>query len=329
MAMLNIPLEQLGRVCDGRYCDISGLRSQHKPGQFKNSGHVADKGHSPSLIEECAQFPKINSSVLLVLKTGASEAYSKIPTQLMTMLRCLPNNFLIFSDMSEEIAGHTVYDSLDAVLEDIKKTNKDFDIYHRQKNCPIEHDQCNRGYNTGSEGWNLDKYKNIHMAEKAYRMKPGYDWYFFIDADTYVSIATLMQWLPQLDPHKPHYIGSVVYEGSFPFAHGGSGYMVSQSTMKSMFFGRNGVANSYDEPVQHVCCGDLMWGKAVKDLTGLDLENAVCADYRNTCICRCRFLMYRATVADSQWRTGTVYNLCQGPVVPATRITTPSRCRGN
>lgn len=45
----------------------------------------------------CASFPNTDG-VLLVMKTGATEAFDRIPTHLLTTLTCLPD-FLIFSDM--------------------------------------------------------------------------------------------------------------------------------------------------------------------------------------------------------------------------------------
>lgn len=226
-----------------------------------------------TLNDECDLFPN-TSSVLLVMKTGASEAYSKIPIQLHTTLKYL-SDFLFFSDMAQNIAGYTIYDSLDTVLSEVKEKNKDFALYHRQKQCPIDQDSCNKNHDVAKQGWELDKYKNIHMAEKAYKMRPNYEWYLFVDADTYVVFPTLVQWLKQMDSSKPHYIGSVAQVAGFPFGHGGSGYLVSQAAMRAMFYGKTEVANKYDETIQHTCCGDYMWSKALNDETGIEVVNAV------------------------------------------------------
>jgi hypothetical protein len=45
----------------------------------------------------CHGFPNMDS-VMLVMKTGATEAYDKLPTQLLTGLQCI-DDFLIFSDL--------------------------------------------------------------------------------------------------------------------------------------------------------------------------------------------------------------------------------------
>lgn len=44
----------------------------------------------------CENFPNTDG-ILLVMKTGATEAYEKLPTHFVTHLQCLPD-FLLFSD---------------------------------------------------------------------------------------------------------------------------------------------------------------------------------------------------------------------------------------
>jgi hypothetical protein len=293
--VLILTSKQIGRACYGSSCDVFGLRMllpKFKNGVLDKDGTLGGTYHDglsnnnawPSHYsdEECAFFPD-TSNVLILLKTGASEAYSKLPVHMLTMLRCLPNNFLLWSDMAEKIAGHTVHDSLETVLDTVRDSNGDFGIYHRQKECPIAHEQCNKDHNVGHEGWNLDKYKNVHIAERAYKMRPDYDWYFFIDADTYVSFPTLMEWLPHVDPNKPHYIGHEKYSGTFPFAHGGSGYLMSNAIMRAMFLGKSGVGNKYDEETQEHCCGDIKWSEIVLNETGLAPQNMVCPDAPYMC----------------------------------------------
>lgn len=197
------------------------------------------------------------------MKTGASEANDKVPTQLLTNLRCV-RDFLIFSDMKQAIASHQIHDSLDTVLPEVKSNNRDFELYERQKKCPIDQATCNRGIKVEYQGWALDKYKNIHMAEKAYALRPSHDWYLFVDADTYVVWPTLVGWLASFNPLKKNYMGSVATLAGRPFAHGGSGYMVSQGMMRALFDGKSGVANKYDAAAKSTCCGDALFSQALK-----------------------------------------------------------------
>lgn len=285
IAGLLITSSRLGGVCeDGSYCDLSNLRQKlpafggadhphrGKPPHPNGTDSSQDTGGSGA-DPECANFPD-TSNVLLIMKTGASEAYGKIPNQIMTNLKCLPE-FMFFSDMAEKVAGYTIHDSLDTVLPEVKLKNSDFDLYHRQQKCPTDQESCNKNHKVGEEAWNLDKYKNIHMAEKTYAMRPDYDWYIFVDADTYVVWPTMMKWLQQLDPRDTHYVGSVAYVANFPFGHGGSGYFVSQATMRKFFKGKTGVANRWDERVTKECCGDYMFSLALKTETEIAVKNAV------------------------------------------------------
>ncbi|KAI8958877.1 glycosyltransferase family 31 protein [Daldinia sp. FL1419] len=215
------------------------------------------------------------SNVLIVVKTGATEAYTKIPTQLITILRCLPG-YLIFSDMEQDIAGVHIRDSLDSVLDQVKE-NYDFDLYHRQRACAVDQQSCNSndGHNLRFEAWRLDKYKNLHIAEKAYSLRPNYDWYLFIDADTYVLWHNLVRWLGILgDPLKKHLVGSMALLNGFAFAHGGSGYILSRATMMEIAKIQPGIANQYDIKASKSCCGDYVLSLALNETLGISVKQA-------------------------------------------------------
>lgn len=268
--------------------------------------------------EACAWMPN-TSDILVVMKTGASESFGKVPTQLMTTLRCLPD-YLIFSDMRQTINGVDIHDSLETVLEEAKKDNPDFDLYRQQKECAIDQETCNKPNDAASAGWNLDKYKNIHMAEKTYRMRPGYDWYIFVDADTYVLWPNLVQWLSTLRPSKKYYLGSVAMVGDLPFAHGGSGYVLSKATMAEFAGKHDGVANQYDKQIHESCCGDAMFAKAVKDTTNMDVQGVVSDSFETVR----RHQRLLALVADDQRRETVHASLRPMALVPTRGYHAPS-----
>ena len=282
-AALFIASRRLAEQCPGGpYCpDFSRLHGDVSPdtSNFENvdSTQTAQE-HSdtePSVPTDgpCTNFPD-TSDILLTMKTGASEVFSKVPTQLMTNLQCLPE-YYIFSDMEQSIAGHKIYDSLDEVLQDVIFGNKDFNLYFRQKSCAVDQQQCHAGHDLGGEGWALDKYKFVHLAEKTYRMRPNYKWYLFTEADTYVVWSNIVDWLKRLNPEKPLYFGSRAFIANKPFAHGGSGYVMSHAAMRDMFEGKTGVANRYDDQAPKTCCGDGLFAEAVKNETGIEVFNTV------------------------------------------------------
>ncbi|SPN98442.1 uncharacterized protein DNG_01486 [Cephalotrichum gorgonifer] len=238
---------------------------------FLDFSHT-DRPFMPTSDPLCARLPGLNSSIVLIVKTGATEASDKLPTQLQTILRCVPD-LLVFSDMEQTFAGLHVRDSLDTILDDVKK-NPDFDLYRAQKECLVSQGDCTRHRDKGKEGWNMDKYKNIHIAEKAYSLRPGRDWYVVIDADTYLFWTTLVVFLEQIDPARKMFLGSIAHYKDFPFAHGGSGYIVSRGAMDA-FVGQNpGIGNKYDQRVTEECCGDWMFSKAMKETSGISVTQA-------------------------------------------------------
>lgn len=261
---------------DGSYCGLSRFRDRLGDFSSRMRGHrpapAANCTDSPKKAA-CANFPD-TSRVLLIMKTGASEAYKKVPSQLATTLSCLGGDFLIFSDMGQKMFELEIIDSLQDVSSAVKKM-EDFELYFRQKECLVDQDSCNDGWDAAGEAWRLDKYKNVHMAVKAYALKPDYDWYLFVDADTYVSWPTLMQWLQHMSPKRERYLGSVVYLGDNPFGHGGSGYLVSQASMRKLLKDRSWKTSKYDLEASKTCCGDLVFSLAMKWEAGVSVEQAV------------------------------------------------------
>jgi uncharacterized membrane protein len=61
------------------------------------SGNEDVVSQSHNFSDPCATFPD-TEGIVLVMKTGATESFDRIPTHLLTTMQCLPD-FLIFSDM--------------------------------------------------------------------------------------------------------------------------------------------------------------------------------------------------------------------------------------
>ncbi|KAI1106407.1 glycosyltransferase family 31 protein [Jackrogersella minutella] len=256
--------------------DIASLRRPYELAHANSSHSIDSQPPTPSGYNVCNAYPD-TSNILVVVKTGATESYAKIPTQLVTVLKC-KSDFLIFSDMEQNIAGYHVYDSLDTVIPEVKKGNRDFDLYHRQQACIMDQQSCNDNGKPGQafEGWILDKYKNVHIAEKTYQLRPNYDWYLFIDADTYVLWNNLVRWLSKLpDPAKTmHYLGSMSLLNDFRFAHGGSGYILSQATMREFVGNQSGIANQYDMTAKKSCCGDYVLAVALNETIEVGVQSS-------------------------------------------------------
>jgi hypothetical protein len=199
--------------------------------------------------------------VVVIVKTGATEAFARLPQQLLTLAECVPN-FMVFSDMSQDMGDFHIYDALDEIGKEYKENHEDFKFYNQVHTAHAAHGDVSI---LGSEkGWNLDKWKNIPMLHKAYTTYPDADWYMTIDADTYLGWTNLLLLLNKMDPEEPLYAGCVYWHGPTAFAQGGTGYLLSKSAVKKFEEIRTPekIAD-WEKETSTICCGDVMLGVAM------------------------------------------------------------------
>jgi hypothetical protein len=155
--------------------------------------------------------PVIPSSkdFLVSMKTGATELFAKLPEQLLTTLRCVPN-YMIFSDIEQEIGDYHIYSSLEDVSDKYKYSHRDFDFYRRLLDLAAKgQDLSLLQITKQAEGsaWDLDKWKFVPIAHKVYTEQPDVKWYIFLEADSYMSWPNVMELLALYDAEEPWYLG--------------------------------------------------------------------------------------------------------------------------
>ncbi|KAL2063776.1 hypothetical protein VTL71DRAFT_5581 [Oculimacula yallundae] len=219
--------------------------------------------------------------IAITVKTGATEAAEKVPVQLRTSLRCVPiENIMWFSDMDQDIGDHKLHDALDTIDSAVTDGNPDFDIYRKQQELqdPLMIASQLKGMKDPSDAnnlaaWKLDKYKNIHIVEKSWALKPNMDWYLHIDADTYIIWSSLLAWLPTLNPSKRSFTGSKIYDNGQAFAHGGSGLLLSNAASNDLVVVHNGTAARWDSKMDKIAFGDSLLAKALYEY-GIEVTNS-------------------------------------------------------
>ncbi|OQE38515.1 hypothetical protein PENCOP_c008G06246 [Penicillium coprophilum] len=235
---------------------------------------VYDENGEP--IPFCPPLPGMED-VLVVMKTGVTEAREKVPIHFKTTLRCIPH-FVIYSDFEEEIEGVKIHDVL-REMDTSAKNNPDFDFYHRllkygRKGLEQQDfaDEANSAIGKpNNPGWKLDKWKFLPMAQEALRHKPDAKWFIFIEADTYISWPTVLTWLARFDHTKPHYLGTETQIADVIFAHGGSGFMLSNPALQRAsdeYSAREVELNIYTD---NHWAGDCVLGKVLSD-AGVNLH---------------------------------------------------------
>jgi hypothetical protein len=211
--------------------------------------------------------------ILVVLKTGATEALEKVPVHINTTLKCLPH-YVVFSDYEEEIAGVRTYDVLRTVRKETKDTDSDFALYNRlqaQGRQGLLADDWKDDVNgplgkPGNPGWKLDKWKFVPMLDEARLVKPDAKWYVFIEADSYVIWPNLAAWLSQLNHTQPYYLGSPMQIGDTTFAYGGSGIIISSEALYRVSKHRAEQPKEVEEITARNWAGDSVLGKVLHDV---------------------------------------------------------------
>lgn len=141
---------------------LSNENFDHRPNETIQTSYGDD--------EYCNTFPD-PGNIAIVIKTGASELYAKLPTTLATVLKCVREP-LIFSDLEQRLGEHHVHNVLASFTPSAMNGNKDFDIYRKQQqyiaegreadlpelsSVPIPSDDWRTAGK--SAAWGLDKYK--------------------------------------------------------------------------------------------------------------------------------------------------------------------------
>lgn len=223
-------------------------------------------------------YPKGSQNVFFMVKTGASVLWHRLPIHLLTSLTKTPK-FGLYSDSPGSVAGYEVVDAL-ANLTEETKNDPTFTMYRYQKVLHDEHGVSDSGHVAFNDGWNLDRYKNIPMLAHAYAASPQSDWFVFMDADSYMLMDNLMDLLDSMNPEQPIYYGARnVINGQksngekyeFPFAHGGSGVIISRNALELTVGEHPEYVEEYERKTAEYCCGDVMVALMFKEKLNLEV----------------------------------------------------------
>lgn len=214
---------------------------------------------------DCRNLPGADK-IMVMLKTGATEIYSKLPTHLLTTFTCI-QNFKIYSDLEQTFANTPIYDSIAPVSANFREHHEDFKLYQDLQKWQREGQDLSKL--KGDNGWNLDKWKFLPMLHHAYESAgPEIEWFVMIEADTALSWLNLLPWLQTMNPKKPYYLGAQNVIGDLEFAHGGSGIVISRNAMDTLENARSSIGKGFydekwEEATARSCCGDAIVAEAL------------------------------------------------------------------
>jgi hypothetical protein len=216
--------------------------------QANNNSHCADLGG----IEDVA----------IVLKTGSTEIYEKLPIHFTTTFSCVKDR-LIYSDAQQYFSGESVHDALGLVSGHARSKYSDLEQHK------ILNDHVRLGGDAaelkGEKSWHIDKWKFLPMISDAHAtFGDSKKWYFFIEADTYISLHNLLPWLSKLNHHQAIYAGAQVMIGSTEFGHGGSGFLLSSSAAAALSKTYHSDKPHWESVIAADCCGDKVMAEVMQ-----------------------------------------------------------------
>jgi hypothetical protein len=252
-------LPDQGRVhigADGRVAYVNAAGADVEHGQKKVAAVQADL--SDPL---CADLNGIED-LAIILKTGSTEIYEKLPIHLITTFKCVEDH-LVYSDAPQDFAGEPVRDALALVSKEARAELQDLEQHK------LLHEHIGLGGDAsdlrGDKSWHLDKWKFLPMISDAYfTFGDRKKWYFFIEADTYVSLHNLLPWLAELDHKESIFAGAQVMIGQTEFGHGGSGFLLSAGAVKALSTTYRENQKHWEGVVAEDCCGDKVIAEVLK-----------------------------------------------------------------
>ncbi|RBR06395.1 uncharacterized protein FIESC28_11085 [Fusarium coffeatum] len=230
----------------------------------------------------CATFPKhLLQTIQPVLKMGHADTKDKLDAQFNSVSACFDKDeLLVYSDLDETVHGHQAIDVLADSPSIYYHDNPDFVNYIWQKEMRANGTlDVDKEATARIQGWRMDKFKFLPMIERAWRMRPNKEFYFFFETDTYVFWDNAFRFLQTFDPDAPLYMGSpspgrhdVKQDIKTWFANGGPGFVLSRGAMRALLVRKTTSYGQYVEPpaaekwlpmLRDDCCGDSVTGWAL------------------------------------------------------------------
>lgn len=213
-----------------------------------------------------------SDDVLLILKTGATVLWKRLPIHMSTTLspeRINPNNTVIYSEVEAQIGNRSVIDILSQFPQTVKDSS-DFELYRairdwENTNFYIEHTGLPGDDDGPPGGWRLDKYKFLPLIEHAGTNWPKAKWYLYTEDDTYMFLPNVLRYLSAYDYRESHWLGGLGEKLGTTFAHGGSGFALSRAAWEQSFGKGGDLVKKYQSFVDDACCGDYALGKVLND----------------------------------------------------------------
>lgn len=210
---------------------LAAVSASAKAARPHATGSVNGDVNVPPMGLSCQLVPDANS-ILVVMRLSTLSISEKLPIQLSAVLSCIPNVLLV-SDVAQDFHGHEVHDALVHVDQRLKDSEVEFEwlrTVQKYRESGLGLDLLGED-NSKRMVKRLAGWMDLPALRLAGEMWPDVGWYVLVDADTYLSVPSLLEVVRDMDPNVPLYTGK-----------DGSGYLISRGAARrfEIEFGNGG-----------------------------------------------------------------------------------------
>ena len=122
----------------------------------------------------------------------------------------------------------------------------------------------------------LEKYKYLHMIERAWKLAPGMEWYAFFDESSFISWPNLVRWLRGIDASKMRYMGHKTHLSDLELDVGAEkgGIILSGALVESLANAQNSVARAWDRRAADMDSGSQVLATALQTELSINLTDS-------------------------------------------------------
>ena len=237
-------------------------------------------------VDHCASsYRDIDEKIAFVVKTTASVALSRLPTLLLTSLRCVSDPIFV-SDLPQTLGRHAIYDILATISPETKAEHTEFDIYRLQQEllsteqlpaiARLTVSTTEKGKGNGAAA--LDRWKWLHMIEQAWSLQTGREWYVFVDDGVYLSMSNLQRLLGKHDWREPWFLshrarGAKLSKNAQDEGLGSGVIVLSGRLVKDWMTEYSGLAERWDDRVADFGTGGQVLTRVLDEELGVQLAD--------------------------------------------------------
>ncbi|PSK53834.1 hypothetical protein B9Z65_7640 [Elsinoe australis] len=243
--------------------------------------------HDPTTDDaRCAAYPD-PGNIVVAVKTSAAQASLEQLNRIATIFHCLQSDrLLLFSDLEQNIGPYKLEDTFTHITPDLLKTHHDFALYREQKKLvksglnvrdvqqtPVLSYDLPVDTQEGSK--NLDKYKFLHMVERAWELQPNKDWYVIADASSYYVWPGLVRYLKEQDATTMKFLSKStrIKQSQFDLPHSETGFILSGAAVKALAGSGKSISKDWDAKVSFMENGQDVLSTALKTELNLTLTD--------------------------------------------------------